>query len=518
MVDHETDVLIVGSGIAGCSAAIYLAKKNCNVTVITGTSSLAQSNSSLAQGGIVHLADDDSSELLASDIIAAGAGLCFPKAVEQLVSIGPSSVKETLIELLDVPFDRKENGDLDYTAEAAHSRSRVLHFRDQTGKAIMDTMIAYLERQPNVNMLTDHTAVDLITLAHHSESLTDIYKSPTCVGVYALDNITSNVKTFFAKETILATGGVGEVFLHTTNPSSARGDGLAMAYRAGARIMNMAYIQFHPTSLYIAHERRFLLTEALRGEGAEILSLNGSSFMHKYHEKGALAPRDIVARSIYQEMLRGNSEYLLLDISSKDPDWIKKRFPCIYEYALSKNLDMTKEPLPIVPAAHYSCGGVAVDGVGQTSIRRLRAIGEVSCTGVHGANRLASSSLLEGLVWGKTTADAISDEIGKYHYSFPEVRPWVMSNEVVDSSLIQQDWMSIKQTMWNYVGLVRDTRRLRRALSMLRELQWEISLFYEKAALTPELLGLRNGIDTALLIAKGAFRNRQSIGCHYREF
>jgi L-aspartate oxidase len=356
----------------------------------------------------------------------------------------------------------------------------------------------------------------LITLSHHSKSMTDIYLPSTCVGAYVMDNGNEQVEIVFAKETILATGGLGEVFLHTTNPRGARGDGVAMAYRAGARIMNMEYVQFHPTALFVPSERRFLLSEALRGEGAELLGCDFKPFMQSYHGKESLAPRDIVARSIYQEMVKADAPHLWLDISFRDPVWLKERFPSIYSYCHGKGFDLTKEPIPIVPAAHYTCGGIAVDEKGKTSILRLRAIGEVSCTGLHGGNRLASTSLLEGLVWAKMCADDLSTELVKRKDYFPSVEKWVMSEGPVDKALIQQDWMTIKQTMWNYVGLIRDKNRLCRALKMLQELKWEIESFYEKAKLNPELLGLRNGVQTALLITQGALRNKNSLGCHYR--
>jgi L-aspartate oxidase len=336
------------------------------------------------------------------------------------------------------------------------------------------------------------------------------------VVAYVFDSKTEKIEHFFARETILATGGLGEVFLHTTNPQGARGDGIAMAYRAGARIMNMEYVQFHPTALYVPGGRRFLLSEALRGEGARLLDAKRELFMEKYHERSELAPRDIVSRAMFNEMVQSCSDHLWLDLSFKKKSWIWERFPVISAYCEEKGFDLSAGPVPVVPAAHYSCGGVAVDLTGKTSIRRLRAIGEVSCTGLHGANRLASTSLLEGLVWAHAAAeDLLSDWTLRNDY-FPPIEPWQMSHQAVDKALIRQDWTAIKQTMWNYVGLVRDQNRLRRALKMLRELQWEIESFYEKAELTSDLIGLRNGVLTALLIAQGAWRNKRSLGCHCR--
>ncbi|MGE0669719.1 MAG: L-aspartate oxidase [Parachlamydiales bacterium] len=513
---HTPDVLIIGSGLAGCIAALELADKGHSVVLLGSGPTGLESNSAWAQGGIIYQGDGDSAQQLAKDIIEAGAGLSHLPAVEALVKRGPNCVKELLLEKYQVDFDRTENGHLALTEEAAHSCPRIIHHRDQTGLAIMGALIERVKNHPQIQFKTDQTAVDLITLSHHSKVITDIYYPSTCVGAYVMDNRSGDVKIHFAKETILATGGIGEVFLHTSNPKEARGDGLAMAFRAGARIMNMEYIQFHPTTLYLPYERRFLITEALRGEGAELLTIDQSAFMHRYDARGSLAPRDIVARSIYQEMMQVDSQHLWLDISSRSSDWIKGRFPTVYSHCLSKGYDLTSEPIPVVPAAHYSCGGIAVDLQGRTTIHRLRAIGEVACTGVHGANRLASTSLLEALVFSKLCAEALGNQLQQRKDYFPPVEEWVMSDQCVDSALVQQDWTTIKQTMWNYVGLVRDTQRLSRAFKMLHELKIEIDSFYSSCKLTPELLGLRNGIQTALLITEGAIRNRRSIGCHYR--
>lgn len=512
---HKCDVLVIGCGIAGAIAALELSKKGLQVVVLAAGESLGQSNSAWAQGGIVYSGADDSQSLLIRDIQEAGAGLCNPQAVEQLVRLGPQLVDQLLIQEVAVDFDRKADGSLALTEEGAHSTPRILHHKDQTGKAIMQALLNALEKR-GVEVRRNSLAVDLITLSHHSKRPTDIYLPSTCVGAYVYHPQKQCVELLFARETILATGGLGEVFLHTTNPLDARGDGIAMAYRAGARIMNMEYVQFHPTALYVPGERRFLLSEALRGEGAKLLDASHKPFMHRYHEKEELAPRDVVSRAIFTEMLQSGVDHLWLDFTQRDASWLKGRFPAIYAYCSEKGFDLAHEPVPIVPAAHYSCGGVSVDLVGRTSIRHLRAIGEVSCTGLHGANRLASTSLLEGLVWGYTAAQDLCEKRDLFSSPFPPVEEWHMGSEKTDPALIRQDWMTIKQTMWNYVGLIRDQDRLRRALKMLRELQWEVDSFYEKAALTSELIGLRNGVLTALLITQGAWRNRNSLGCHYR--
>ncbi len=485
---RKCDILVIGCGIAGATLARALTQKGLDVIVLAA----GDSNSARAQGGIV-----GASDLLAPDIHEAGAGLCHPEAVEQLVRLGPALIEQLLH---PVPFDRKPDGTLSFTQEAAHRIPRILHCKDQTGKAIMQAL-----QVPHVET---KTAIDLITLSHHSTKATDIYLPSTCVGAYVFNG--TEVEMIFARETILATGGLGEVFLHTTNPAEARGDGIAMAYRAGARIMNMEYVQFHPTTLYIPGERRFLLSEALRGEGARLLNTRLQPFTQE------LAPRDVVSRALFDEMVRSSADHLWLDITARGRAWLLDRFPAIMAHCREKGFDLAAGPVPVVPAAHYSCGGIAVDLVGRTTLHRLRAIGEVSCTGLHGANRLASTSLLEGLVWGHQAAQDLLQNWPQRNDYFPPDADWQMSHAPVDAALIRQDWMAIKQTMWNYVGLVRDQNRLRRALKMLRQLQWEIDSFYEKAALTNDLIGLRNGVLTALLITQGAIRNKKSLGCHYR--
>jgi L-aspartate oxidase len=507
-----SDVLIIGAGIAGASAALMLARAGRSVVLL----SAGPSNSGWAQGGIVYRGAGDSEALLAQDILDAGAGLCNPAAVELLAKVGPDLVKTFLLDFAAIPFDRNGDGSLSLTEEGAHSKARILHWKDQTGHAIMEGLLEAVRKNPLIELRPHAIAVDLITLSHHSKRPADLYEPSTCVGAYVFDPQTKKVEILFAKETILATGGLGELFLHTTNPKEARGDGIAMAYRAGARIMNLEYVQFHPTALYIPTERRFLLSEAMRGEGARLLNAQMEPFMERYDERGDLAPRDIVSRAIFSEIVRSSANHVWLDISSKSRSWIEGRFPAIDAYCKARAFDLAVEPVPVVPAAHYSCGGIAVDLKGRSSIRRLRALGEVSCTGLHGANRLASTSLLEGIVWAKTASDDLIGNWGRRRDLFPPVEEWQMSDEKVDSALIAQDWMTIKQTMWNYVGLVRDSDRLRRAHKMLRELQWEIDQFYERAELTPELIGLRNGALTALLVVQGALRNRTSRGCHYR--
>ena len=510
------DVLVIGSGLAGCSAAIAAARGGARVVMVTKAGRAEESNTWEAQGGIIYRADDDSPDLLAADILTAGAGLCRPQAVELLSREGPRMVEAILLGEAKVPFDRRPDGALDLTAEAAHSRPRIIHRADGTGRAIEESMLAAVRREPNVTILTGRSALDLLTLSHHSRNPLDLYAPPTCVGAYVFDQASRRVDTLLAKETILATGGLGRIFLHTTNPAGACGDGVAMAYRAGARCLNMQFIQFHPTTLYHSGER-FLLSEALRGEGARLVDGSGREFMTDYHPDGSLAPRDIVARGIHQMMHETGSPCAYLDISHKPAAWILERFPTIAGRCREAGFDLTSQPIPVVPAAHYSCGGIAVDGEGRSNLSRLRAVGEVSCTGLHGANRLASTSLLECLVWGTRAggAAAAACRSGADDY-FPEIAPWQYETEPVDPALIAQDWLTIRQTMWNYVGLVRNRRRLDRAHAILRELHMETGRFYAKAELGDGLISLRNGVQTALVVLLAAMEARESRGCHYR--
>jgi L-aspartate oxidase len=510
------DVLVIGSGLAGCSAALSAARLGARVVMITKRERAADSNTGEAQGGIIYRAEHDSPELLAADIEVAGAGLCKPEAVELLSREGPRLVDQVLLGTARVPFDRRPDGTLDLTAEAAHSRPRIIHRADGTGRAVEEAILGAVGREPNITILTGRTAVDLLTLSHHSRNPLDTYAPPTCVGAYVFDQATGQVDTLLARETILATGGLGRLFLHTTNPVGACGDGVALAYRAGARCLNMQFIQFHPTTLFHGGER-FLLSESLRGEGAKLVDARGREFMFDYHPDGSLAPRDIVARGIHQMMHETGSPCAYLDITHKDRAWILDRFPTVAGKCREAGFDLAGQPIPVVPAAHYSCGGVDVDGEGQSSLRRLRAVGEVSCTGLHGANRLASTSLLECLVWGTRAGEAAARDCrAGADDSFPEIAAWQYETDPVDPALIAQDWLTIRQTMWNYVGLVRNRRRLDRAHAILRELHLEISRFYAKAELSDALISLRNGVQTALVVLLAAMEARESRGCHYR--
>lgn len=516
--DLKADVLIIGCGIAGSSAALEAAKSGMRAVVVTKEIRPEESNTYYAQGGIVSLGNDDYPELLKDDIIKTGDGINNPEAVDILATEGKQMVDNILIKELKIPFMRSSPDSLDYAQEAGHSRRRILHIKDTTGRTIEERFIAALKKYPNVTFLTDHTAVDLLTVPHHSKDPTSFYKEPRCIGSYVLDNASKKVKTIVAPYTILASGGCGSVFLYTSNPKGAIGDGYAMAYRAGARLVNMEYIQFHPTSLFHRDAEGFLISETVRGEGARLKTKDGKTFMEKYSEKKDLAPRDEVTRAIYEEMTNTNSNYVYLDLASYAKVDIKKRFPNIYNTCLRYGIDITKEPIPVVPAAHYCCGGVLVEGRGRTSLKGLYAVGEVSCTGLHGANRLASTSLLEGLVWGtRATKRIVSHFEPIDDYGLPDVREWYYpkKEEETDPALINQDWISIRSTMWNYAGIIRTSKRLDRARADLDYLQHRIMKFYKEARMDGKVVGLKHGIQVALLITYAALGNPVSRGSHY---
>ena len=515
-MSERTDVLVLGTGIAGATAALAAARDGAQVTLVTRAAEPRESNTFWAQGGIVARPPGDTPESLAKDIEKAGDGLCSPQAVELLSREGPDLVQKLLIDELRVPFDREGAG-FHWTLEGAHSVPRVMHVKDETGMPIERALLAACREEKNIAWRLETTAVDLLTLSHDSTNPTDRYRPPRVIGAYLLERKNGHVEPVLAQETILATGGLGQVYLHTTNPQGARGDGIAMARRAGARLLNLEYIQFHPTAL--VHARgRLLLTEALRGEGAKITDASGKEFLKDVHPAGELAPRDVVARAIHQRMLEKDEPYALLDISHRPAEWIRERFPGLTARCLELGFDLTAGPVPVVPAAHYSCGGVAVDGNGRTTLGHLRAAGEVSCTGVHGANRLASTSLLEGLLWGWRSGRAAAQEVFRHRGdALPEVRPWHPEHEAVDPALIAQDWMVIRHTMWNYVGLLRSEKRLDRARRILSELQVEIEDFYRRGTMSDALLGLRNGVQTALAIHRAASENKVSRGTHYRD-
>ncbi len=517
----ESEVLILGCGIAGATAALKLAEAGIPVTVVTRARDPKDSNTAWAQGGIVFRGEGDSAELLATDILNAGAGHSNPSAVKILAKEGPTLVEEILIEQLDVSFDRDADGSLDIVLEAAHTAPRIIHDADATGMSIEIGLLNGLKAHPNVTLLTGATAVDLITPSHHSYNRLNVYERRSCVGAYVLDQDSGQVVRCLARKTVLATGGLGQIFSRTTNPVGSRGDGLAMAYRAGAPVINSEFIQFHPTTFHHELAPHFLISEAVRGEGARLVLGDGTPFMQNYDPKWKdLAPRDVVSRSVHQEMLKRDIPHVYLDLRSFiSQDKIRHHFPSIAASCAEYGIDIATDLVPVTPGAHYFCGGVWCDEWGQTSIEHLYAIGEVSCTGLHGANRLASTSLLEGLVWGKRSAEHIAATLtyraAPNADSFPE---WQAADDVeADPVLISQDMRSIQEIMWNYVGLVRTTPRLARALRELRHLETEIEEFYRISSLTDQLVGLRNAVRAASIVTGAAWSNKRSMGCHYRE-
>jgi len=517
--DISADVLIIGCGIAGSATALEAADAGLDVAVVTKAGQPEESNTLYAQGGIVSLGPGDFPELLKEDIITTGDGINSPQAVDILAEEGPLLVDQVLMKKLKIPFSRSAPEKLDYAQEGGHSRRRILHVKDSTGRTIEHRFLKALQEHPRVRIFTDHTAVDLLTIPHHSKNHTAYYRVPQAIGAYVLDNQTGRVKRFFAPYTVLATGGCGSLFLYTSNPSGAGGAGYAMALRSGARIVNMEYIQFHPTVLLKDDGSGFLISESVRGEGARLETKRGRTFMENYSEMRDLAPRDEVSRAIYEEMIADNACCVYLNMASYVKVDIKNRFPTIYKTCLELGIDITKKPIPVVPAAHYCCGGVLVDAWGRTTLKRLYAVGEVSCTGLHGANRLASTSLLEGLVWGVRAAkDIASGFDGSKPYRVSEIHKWYYpkKEEEIDPALINQDWLMIRSTMWNYAGIIRTGKRLERAKSDLEYLKHRIDKFYKEARMDAKITTLRHGIQTALMIAHAALSNPVSRGAHFR--
>jgi L-aspartate oxidase len=509
----RTDCLVIGAGLAGCAYAIQAARHGLKVELLSLEGALA-ANSDWAQGGIIYDVSPDTTQL-ARDIMEASDGSANPAAIEQLVREGPTAVKELLLDELNIAFDRDDAGRLDFTREGGHSIRRIIHAKDTTGHAILAAVASRVDSLPGVTRRSGWVAVDLLTLSHHSESALDRYAPLTCFGAYLLDTASGEVAAVVAKKTILATGGLGGIFLHSTNQPGSVGHGVAMAYRVGARMIDLEYVQFHPTVFFKKNAPLFLITEALRGEGGVLVNSRGERFMDKVDPRASLAPRDIVARAIHHELAGSGEACVYLDLSSLKSDFIRERFPALYRRCLENGVDMTREPVPVVPAAHFSCGGVHTDLNGRSNVRHLNAVGETGCTGLHGANRLASTSLLECLTSAKFTAQADAGEIVVSEFRQPDPPPWQGQLREADPTLVRQDMLLLQHTMWNYAGIVRSSKRLTRARRILLELREEIQSFYRDCRLSRPLIDLRNAVQTALLVVHAAALNPDSKGCHF---
>ncbi len=510
---HQFDFLVLGSGIAGLSYALKVARHG-TVAIIT-KKERAESNTNYAQGGIAAVMSGlDSFDLHVSDTLATGVGLCHKDAVEIMVKEGPSRLNELIA--LGVQFT-KEGGSLDLGREGGHSVNRIVHAQDLTGREIERGLLAAIAASKNITVFENHIGIELLTEHNVKNEYSSSKKGIHCWGAYVLDVKKNNVEAFLAHVVMLSTGGLGQVYLHTTNPLIATGDGVAMAFRAGAKIANMEFVQFHPTTLYNSGSPSFLITEAVRGFGGILKTKSGHPFMRQYDKRESLAPRDVVAYAIDTELKKRGEDYVLLDLTHLDPKSLIAHFPNIHSRCLeSFKLDITREPLPVVPAAHYSCGGVVTDANGRTTIQGLFASGEVGMTGVHGANRLASNSLLEALVFSHRAAEYAAARISDRHEVIPEIKEWDESGTLNSEEwvLVSHDRKEIQQIMWDYVGIVRSNLRLERARRRLELISNEIETFYKKTRVAEGLLELRNLALCARLIVDSALSRKETRGLH----
>ncbi len=513
------DTLVIGSGIAGLTFALNVAAHR-KVAVVTKKESV-ETSTNYAQGGIASvLSPDDSFDLHFQDTLRSGDGLCHADVVEMVVKRGPDRIKELAEMGVRFQLSQRQTATFDLAREGGHSRSRIVHAQDMTGREVERVLVAMAEQHPNVSIFENHIAIDLIIECHLlKRGLLTTQRQERCWGAYVLDIEGNRILTFLAKDTLLCTGGAGKVYVYTSNPDVATGDGVAMAYRAGAEIANMEFVQFHPTCLYHPHAKNFLISEAVRGEGGRLIDKRGHAFMSKYHPLEDLACRDVVARAIDTEIKHSGDDCVYVDISHRDADFLRQRFPGIYEKCLSLGIDITMEPIPVVPAAHYMCGGVRTDKYGRTNIQHLYTMGESACTGLHGANRLASNSLLEALVFAHNAAEDINSQPTslKKKISFPEVPPLEMPTNADDSEmvLIAYNWDIIRRLMWNYVGIVRKDSRLRLAQNHLAQIEREINEHYPHISLNSDLIELRNLATVAQLIVNCALKRRESRGLHF---
>ncbi len=511
---NESDFLVIGGGIAGLWFAIKAAKTG-TVTILSKKGS-KESTTNLAQGGIAAVSSkDDSLAEHVQDTLTAGAGLCHEEIVQMVIAEGPSRIEELI--QTGVEFSKLAENDVDafdLGLEGGHSKRRIYHASDFTGREIINRLFDLASQNPRIQFRDYHIAIDLLI---HPKGRHIPPEEKTCWGAYVLDVAANAVHTFVSPCTVLATGGAGKVYLYTSNPDVATGDGIAMVHRAGARIANMEFIQFHPTCLFHPKAKSFLISEAVRGEGAVLRLGDGSSFMENYHDQGCLAPRDTVARAIDNELKKRGDECVYLDITHREADFVRSRFPNIHRKCLELGVDMTKEPIPVVPAAHYTCGGAVVDRHARTDIRNLYAVGEVASTGLHGANRLASNSLLEALVFATRAAEHALEEAKKKKAPVPTLQDWTSGNAVDsdESVVVSHNWDEIRRMMWNYVGIFRSNKRLERAKRRIEALKAEIHQYYWDFLITSDLIELRNIAMVADMIITCAMLRTESRGLHY---